>query len=133
MSQQPGRKVEIKIGAVSIRGFSNTSTYERSADVYDVTVYGQDDKAFQGGTRTGTYSVEGIYETGAANTPRALFDGQEGATVTIVDQPEGNNVGSPSRSFAAVIKTYTESRPVADMVKWTCAFQPSGAVTRTTL
>lgn len=122
----------VKIGSNAITGFSTNSQWERSADVHDVTTYGKDDHVFSGGLRNGAFTVSGVYDNGASNTPRTLLDGQEGTSVTIVQQPEGTGTGKPQRSVSAVVQKYVETFPVANMITWSCDFQPSDSVTRTT-
>lgn len=125
-----GKNTVIKLNAVDISAFCNTSTFTRTADSHDVTCYGQENHVYVGGLGDGTSSIGGVYDNGATG-PRDVIEPLIGTNVTLVRQPEGAGSGRPQDSVDALVVNYVETNPVADMVTWTAELQLSGAVTST--
>jgi hypothetical protein len=125
-----GKKTVIKLNAVDISAFCNTSTFTRSADSHDVTTFGQDNHVYLGGLGDGTSSIGGIYDNGATG-PRDVIEPLIGTVVTLVRQPEGAGSGLPQDSVQVLVQNFVETSPVADMVTWTAELQLSGAVDST--
>jgi hypothetical protein len=122
-----GKETVIKVGATDLSAFTNTSTFTRTADSHDVTTYGKDDHVFAGGLGNGTASMGGIYDNGASG-PRDILEPLIGTEVVLTRQPEGTGSGLPQDVVDAIITSYVETSPVADMVAWSCEFQLSDAV-----
>jgi hypothetical protein len=53
--------------------------------------------------------------------------------VPYVDRPEGSGAGKPQRTVDVLVLKYTETRPVADMITWSCDLQFSDDVAIVTL
>jgi hypothetical protein len=127
-----GRDTEITVGGDDLTEFTNTSEFTRGADVHDVTTYGKSAHVHQGGLRTGGFSMGGTYDNTANTGPAAVLEPLIGTTAEIVRKPEGTGTGKPQQTFDAVLSSYVESSPVADMVSWTAEFTVSDTVATTT-
>lgn len=125
-----GKNTYISLNAVNLSTYTNTSSFERAADVHDVTCYGADDHAFSGGLGNNSGSMGGVYDNGSSG-PRDTIEPLVGTTVTLIRRPEGTGSGLPQDSVSVVVTKYVETSPVADMVTWSCEFQCTGAVTST--
>lgn len=122
----------VSLGSIDLSGYVSSSELSREADVHDVTTYGKDGHTYKGGLLNGTVKMEGFYDSSTSTGPRAVIRPLLGTTATFVRRPEGTGVGLPQDSCSVVVKTFVESSPVADMVKWTCDLQISDSVTSTT-
>ena len=127
-----GKNTYISVDGTDLSTYTNTSALTSGADSHDTTTYGKNDHVFQGGLKTGTFTFGGLYGAGVSGTPGSVLDVLVGSTVTIIRRCEGTGVGKPAESFSAVITSYVETNPVADMVTWSCEATVSDAVTRTT-
>lgn len=132
MAFQHGKDTVILTNGTDLSTFTDTSEFERGADEHDVTTYGKDDHVVSGGLGTGSFTMGGTYDNAASGSPRAVLEPLIGTTVTIIRRPEGTGAGRPQQSFAGLLKSYKETAPVADMIKWAAEFTKSDAVTRTT-
>jgi hypothetical protein len=133
MSLIHGRGVEVELNSVDLSGFCNTSTPERTADSHDVTTYGKTSHVFQGGLLNGTGTIGGFYDSSTSSGPRAIIEPLLGTVVPYVDRPEGSGAGKPQRTVDVLVLKYTETRPVADMITWSCDLQFSDDVAIVTL
>lgn len=127
MAQQHGKDTVITLDGDDLSAYSNSFSYERSADSHDTTTYGKDSHVYTGGLKDGTATIEGIYETGVAG-PRAVIAPLLGTTVPLVYKPEGTGTGKPQDTVDVVVTAYNESSPVAEMIQWTCELQLSDDV-----
>lgn len=107
--------------------YTNSTTFNRSADSHDVTTYGKDSKVYNGGLKDGTVTIEGFYDT-AVGGPENVIEPLLGTTVTFVFQVAGTGTGKPQKSCSVVVTSFNVSSPVADMVTWTAEMQISGDV-----
>jgi hypothetical protein len=125
-----GKNTFISLNGSDLSPFTNTSTFGRGADSHDVTTYGKNDHVFEGGLGLNTASMGGIYDNSATG-PRDVIEPLVGTVVTLIRRPEGTGTGKPQDSVSALVTSYVETNPVADMVTWSCELQPSDAVTST--
>lgn len=132
MAYQHGRSTIVTVATKDLSAFTNTSQIDRNADVHDTTCYGVDDKTKQGGLRESTFTMGGIYDSTIANSPRGTLVSAVGSTLAIVRKPEGTGTGKPNEAFSGVLKKYTETNPVADMITWQADFDITGPITTTT-
>ncbi len=132
MSFVHGKNTFISLNAKDLSAFTNSSELERGADKHDVTTYGKDDHVFNGGLRTGSALLEGVYDNSASNGPRAVIDPLIGTVVPLIRRTEGTGVGKPQQTCQVLVEKYNETNPVAEMVKWKCDLTISDAVTTTT-
>lgn len=127
-----GKGSVVTIGGSDLSVYGASVEWARKADVHDITTFGKDAHVKQGGLLDGTAKVEGIYDNSATVGPRAVLNPKLGTTVVMVWRPEGTGTGKPNDSVNVVVGGYTESSPVADMVKWTLDLELSDVVTTTT-
>lgn len=123
-----GKHTVVKVDANDLSAYTDTSELPRTADSHDVTGYGNDSHRKAGGLLDGTFTMSGTYDTTAATGPKAVLEPLLGTVVPIIRQPEGTGVGKPQNSFNGLMTKYTETSPVADMVKWSCEFEIDGDV-----
>lgn len=119
------------LNAVDLSAFATEVDWTQTADKHDVTTFGAAAHAYQGGLLDGTATIKGIYDTGTTGpgkTIRPLI----GTVVTLVYEPEGVLTGKPVHTVSVLVTSFAETAPVADMIKWTCQVQFSGAVADTT-
>jgi hypothetical protein len=126
-----GRNTVVTVATKDISPYCKTSSFEATADVHDTTGYGATAHTKAGGLLDGSFTVSGTYDSTASTGPRAALAGQVGASLAIVRKPEGTGTGKPQDAFTGILKKYTETSPVDDMVTWSADFEISGAVTTT--
>lgn len=117
----------VSLGGDDLSAFTNSTTYNRSADSHDVTTYGKNSKVYAGGLKDGTVTIGGTYDSSATG-PRAIIAPLLGTTVVFVFRPEGTGAGKPEDTVDVLVTAYNESSPVADMVQWTAELQMSDDV-----
>jgi len=125
-----GKGVVVSVDAKDLSVYGTSCEYELKADSHDVTTFGNDTKVFAGGLKESSMKIEGIYDDTETTGPRAVLEPLVGAIAEMIYKPEGASAG-PTRTFDALCTTYTETAPVADMIKFSAQFQGSGAVATT--
>lgn len=123
-----GQHTVVKVDGNDLSDYTDTSELPRTADSHDVTTYGNSSHRYSGGLKDGTFTMSGVYDTTAVTGPKAVLEPLLGTVVPVVRQPEGAGVGKPQNVFDGLMTKYTETSPVADMVKWSCEFQIDGDV-----
>jgi len=131
VAKQHGRHTVITVDGSDISAYCRTSSYEKNADVHDVSGYGDDDKRKSGGQRDNKFTCGGVYDTTAGTGPRAVLHAEVGNTLAVTRQVEGAGTGKPNDAFNAVLTKYVETSPVDDMVTWSAEFDVDGEVTTT--
>ena len=126
-----GKDTYISLGGVNLSTFTDTSEVGRKSDVHDVTTYGKSAHVKQGGLLDGTVKMSGTYDNTATTGPRPAITSRLGTTVAFVRRPEGTGSGRPQDSCSVVVAGYTETNPVADMVKWSADLEISDTVDTT--
>lgn len=126
MAFSHGRLTVVKVATKDISAYCKTSTLEVSADVHETTGYGATAHTKAGGLLDGAFTVSGTYDNTASTGPRFSLLPLVGTTVAVVRQVEGTGTTKPQDAFNAVIKKYTETNPVDDMVTWSCEMELSG-------
>lgn len=130
MATVHSKNTYISIATVDISAYCNTSEFDRGADEHDVTCYGANDHVVAGGLGTGKFTFGGVYDDGSSG-PRDTIEPLIGTVVAMVRRVEGTGTGKPSDAFNMLVKSYKESSPVADVVRWSAEGTVSGAVTST--
>ncbi|WP_018214738.1 hypothetical protein [Salinispora vitiensis] len=125
-----GKDTYLSLDGNDLSPFTKTSSIEQESDEHDVTTYGRDDYVFTGGLRKGSFSMGGVYDN-TDSGPKAVIEPLIGAVVTLIRRAEGTDVGLPEESVDVLVKKYTETNPVADMITWSCELTISGTITRT--
>lgn len=131
MANQHGSKTVVKVGADDLSQYTNASELTVGADNHDTTTYGNTAHRYQGGLKDSKFTMSGLYDTTAGTGPRAVLHGHEGETLSITRQTEGTGAGKPQDVFDAVLTSYVESNPVADMVTWSSEWVVDGEVVST--
>lgn len=125
MAFKHSKDTVVKLDDNDLSAFTNSSSFEKNADSHDVTTYGKGAHVFTGGLLNGAQGIEGVYDSTAVTGPRAVILPLVGTVVAFVRQPEGAGAGKPQDSFDVLVTKYTESSPVADMIKWAAELQPT--------
>jgi len=128
MAESHGKETYVSLDGDDISTFTDSTTYNRGADEHDSTCYGAEGHEFTGGLKTGTITIGGKYVTGATG-PRAVIAPLLGTKVPFVYRPEGTGSALPEDTATVLVKTYNQSSPVADIVRWTAELTVSGVVT----
>lgn len=131
--RQHGRFTQITVDSDDLSAYCTTSEMTRGGDKHDVTTYSPTrvGHVYDGGLANDTFTMSGIYETGASG-PRAVLEPLILTVVEITRKPEGTGSGKPLETFQGLIEKYVETNPVADMVSWSCDIQVSDGVVSTT-
>lgn len=129
MAEAHGKETYVSLDGDDISTFTDTTTYNGGADEHDSTCYGADGHEFAaGGLKTGSITIGGKYITGATG-PRAVIRPLIGTKVPFVYRPEGTGSTLPEDTATVFVKTYNQSSPVGDIVRWTAELTVSGVVT----
>ena len=121
-----GKGTVVSVDAKDLSVYGTSCEYELKADTHDVTTFGNDTKVFAGGLKESSMKIEGIYDDTDTTGPRAVLEPLVGTVAEMIYKPEGT--AGPTRTFDALCTTYTETAPVADMIKFSAQFQGSGSV-----
>lgn len=133
MSQVHGKDTELSFwnlsegpsGYVDLTDYCDNSSFPQPADNHDLTTYGKNSHVYRGGLKNFTFSCGGVYDNGASNTPRTIFNNKSGDLFSIRRRAEGTGSGKPQEIFNAVLTNFTPTNPVADYIRWTAEFQVS--------
>lgn len=133
MAFKHGKNTVFKVDSADISAYTSESEIDRGTDTHDTSAYGVDAHTYNPGLNTATATASGTYDSTASTGPRAkmlsVYAGN--AAVTVIRQPEGTGMGLPQDSFSAILTSYVETAPVADMIKWKANFQISGDIDAT--
>lgn len=119
----------VTVATKDLSQYTDSSELNRTADAHDVTTYGNDAHRKAGGLLDGKFTMAGTYDNTASTGPRAALEPLLGTVVAVVRQPEGVGAGKAQDTFNALMTSYVETSPVADMCKWSCEFEIDGDVT----
>lgn len=122
-----GKLTEISLGGDDLTDYADTSEFNGEADEHDTTTYGSaqtsNAHAMKGGLRKGSFTMGGLYESGATG-PGAVVKPIIGTNVELIRKVEGTGSGKPTETVQVHVKSYKETSPVADYIRWTaeCTF-----------
>jgi hypothetical protein len=128
MAFKHGKDTYVSVDGDDLSAYTDMSEFTKTGDSHDVTTYGKDSHVYQGGLLDGGFTMGGTYDSTAGTGPRAVLEPIVGTVVEVIRRPEGTGSSLPEDTFDALVTKYTESNPVADMVKWTAEFQISDDV-----
>lgn len=128
MSFVHGKGAYISVDSNDISAFCDSVDFNRSVDSHDTTTFGQQGHTYHGGLTDGTVSIGGTYDDGATGPKAVIEPLMDGTLQGVVYRPEGTGPGKPQATFDALVTSYAESAPVADMIKWKAELQISGTV-----
>lgn len=120
-----------QLTANEIGPYLDTITFTRNNDVVDVTTFGNTGHKYTATLTDGGISIAGVWDktatVGSYTVLVALVGDLDGAA--FIYGPEGSTSGKIKYSGTAILESYAESAPVADIVRVTASFKISGAVT----
>lgn len=129
MAEQHGRHTFVSLDGTDISAFTDNVASNGTADEHDATCYGAEGHEFaEGGLLTHKYTIGGKYVKGATG-PRSIIEPLKGTKVAFIYRPEGTGAALPEDTSTVHVKTYNQSSPVADIVRWTAELTVSGVVT----
>ena len=124
-----GKNTVVLLGGVDLTSYSNNSQLDFEPDNHDTTTYGKNSHVFSAGLLNGSATVSGFYDSSQSAGPRAVIKPLLGVSdVAFVHRPEGSGAGLPQDAVNCVIKKYTQTHPVADMITWSVDLQFSDDV-----
>lgn len=132
MTFQHGRFTFISLAAVDLSPVTDASELGRKADKHDVTTYGKNSHVYDGGLKDGEASISGTYDTSTTAGPHHVIGPLVGTVVELIRRVEGTGSGKPQETVDVLVEEYTETNPVADMVKWSAKLQLSDDITNST-
>lgn len=132
MARVHGKGVVITVATKNISPHTNSVEWGREAEAHEDTGFGSNSKTYTGGLLDGSITLGGMYDTTASVGPRVALEPLLGTNAVVVYQPEGLGTGKPTKTVTALVKSYKETAPVADMVTWTAELQMSGDAVTTT-
>ena len=132
MSFVHGKGSVVILGGSDLSAYSDNVEWGRKPDSHDVTTFGKNAHVKQGGLLDGTVTIAGVYDNTATIGPRAVINPKIGTVVALVWRPEGTGSGKPQETVNVLVGEYTETSPVADMIRWTVALEMSDDVTTAT-
>lgn len=124
-----GKGSVTSLGGSDLSVYSNNVEWARKADMHDVTTFGKNSHVKQGGLLDGTATIDGVYDNTTTVGPRAVINPKIGTVVAMVWRPEGTGSGKPQETVNVLVAGYTETSPVADMIKWKVDLELSDDVT----
>lgn len=127
-----GKNTFVSLDGDDLSSYGTNTEWEEPVDEHDVTTYGNDAHLLQGGLEGGQATLSGFYDNTASVSPAAVIRPLKGTVVELIYRPEGTGTGRPQRTVDVLVRGYTESAPVADMVTWTADLGFSGQVVDTT-
>ena len=120
---------KIFISGYNLSADHNELSLEYSAEMQDVTVFGDDTRTNAGGLESATLSGSGFWNGGANNADDALF-GLTGATkVPLVVFANGITEGTTTDkgyAFETVVESYNVGNTVGDMMTFELTAQSAG-------
>lgn len=131
MAKQHGKSTVVKVGSNDISTYTNASELTFGADSHDTTTYGNTGHRVDGGLENHGFKMSGVYDTTAGTGPRAVLRPLIGQKAVLTRRPEGTGAGKPQDLFTALLTSYVESNPVADMVTWSSEWDVDGTVDST--
>lgn len=121
-----GKDSTLSVDGTAITAYTDQTSLNKMKDLFETTVFGNDDKTFIDGLREHDLSIGGKWDP-ALDAVMAGAD--DGSSVTFSFVPGGSTVTLSGNCF---ISNYNIDSPVGAGVTWTANFKPTGAVTRTT-
>lgn len=119
-------KISVTGSTIVLSSGLDDISYDREVETADVTTFGDGDRNFLPGLRTGTFQVSGHWASTYEIGIHPLLGGS--TLVTARYGPQGSGTGSPYRQVSTIITNYSVGSPVDDKVSMSLTFQMSGSV-----
>lgn len=129
-----GKNTVVKLNAVDLSAFTESTDWNEGVTAEKVTTYGSNRtrESYGASLGDGKITLKGTCDdggTGPTKTIQPLMDA--GNAVTFLFQQRGTGAGKPQQSVSVIITAFNVSQPVNGFSKWTAELQMSGDVTRT--
>lgn len=132
MAGNHGRLAVVIIDSVDISAFTNTAEMSDDTDMHDVTCFGAVRKAWAAGLGDGIFTIGGVHDNGATGPRKKLKAVKAGlVAVNFQYRPNGTGAGKQQSSVSVLVKNYTDTIAVADVVRWKATIQMTGALDET--
>jgi hypothetical protein len=119
-----GKGATLSIDGTAVTAYTDQTSLNKVKDLFETTVFGNDDKTYIDGLREHDLSIGGKWDA----TADGVFAGaDDGASVAFSFSPDG---GTTTYSGNCFISNYNIDAPVGGGVTWTASFKPTGAVGR---
>jgi hypothetical protein len=128
MAHVHGKNTVIKVGTDDLTQYTDASELTEAADTHDTTTYGNDAHRYDGGLLDNKFTMSGVYDNTAATGPAAVLKPLKGKTASITRQLEGTGTGKPQEVFTAILSSFVQTAPTADMVRWSSEWTIDGEV-----
>jgi hypothetical protein len=119
-----GKGATLSIDATAITAYTNATSLNKVKDLFETTVFGNDDKTFIDGLREHDLSIGGPWD---AALDAVMAGADDGASVAFSFSPDA---GTTTYSGNCFIANYNIDSPVGGGVTWTASYKPTGAVSR---
>jgi hypothetical protein len=105
--------------------------FNQENDTHDNTTFGAEGHTFAGGLTNGTISLGGLWDKTASTGSHTVLQSLVGHEIPVGFEygEEGNTVGMVKLSGECLLESYSQSSPVADLVKFQATLRISGSVT----
>ena len=111
-----GRNTSVLWNTTVMSGYLTQTDFEVSVETHDVTTYGKGWKEFVPGLLDSTTGFQGIHDAAAGTVIEDALD--TGGAVLTYCPAGGTAVGERARLVSVISTNYSESSPVADVVKF---------------
>lgn len=124
-----GAGTVLTLNGSDLSAYTNSTDFEDTTQIHDVTCYGASRKAKKSGLGDGKIKCKGVYASDAGG-PRGVIKPLKaaGTAVTFVLRPEGTGSGKAQSSVSVIVASYKESLPVAEMISWEAEFEMTGTL-----
>lgn len=127
-----GRLTVVKVNAVDLSVYTDTTEFDDDTEVEKVTCYGATRHAYGSGLGDGTITISGTHASDATGPRKTLKPLKAAGTVVpFLFQPAGTGAGKAQSSVSVIVKKYKDSSPAAGFTKWTATLQMTGALDET--
>ena len=126
-----GRSGYFKLATNDLSAYTDNVGLTHEADTHETTTYGKTYKTRAGGLKDATFSAGGLYDS-AAGGPETIIPPLLGTSVAVEWGPEGNTTAKVKYTGNVVVKSYEQSVPVGDMIRWTATFEMNDTLTKGT-
>jgi hypothetical protein len=111
----------------NISQYCNKCDMPRTVDTADTSTFGSSDKTALPGMKSGTFSIEGLWDT----TIDGILEPKLGTVIAVFYAPGGS--GTIGYYADAIMTAYNPPGSLTEAVKWSANFMITGAVTRATV
>lgn len=130
MAFKHGKNAYFKLAAGDVSPFMDSISFDHEADDHETTTYGKNYKTRLGGLKDGSFDIGGLYDSGTTPAPETLIPPLIGTVVAFEYGPEGNTAAMNKYSGSVLVKSYNQTPPVGDVIRWTATLMTTDTVTK---